>query len=136
MNLSTSKEPEKEPRWVALDKWRGFPSAHFKVDFLAWLAWMDNMQHVRFVIGEENSEQDLERINAIREARLARMTLVTALMIESCYYFSECAPPMPRTEDVRSKCMGFVMRGEDLTALTYDMMLFDCFRKVQGGGAG
>jgi hypothetical protein len=66
--------------WRVLDEWRGFPTLHYKLEFLAWLRWLDAFEQYRdhFASSAEWS--------AFSEKRLARMVMATSLMVESCYY--------------------------------------------------
>lgn len=69
---------------ILLSEWVGFPSPHFKLEFLAWLRWLDRCESYRDVLGNKEWEKFYER-------RLARMVMATSLMIEACYYASNPA---------------------------------------------
>ena len=128
VNISTVENPDKTPTWVSLNKWKGFPSPHYKVDFLAWLAWMDKLDNVQL---SRISGFDQESEETIRDARLARMILVTALMLEACYYCGETLNMTPSKTDIRGKCTSFLLGQEDLNALTYDQFLIDNYDAAQ-----
>lgn len=68
--------------WLTLSEWGGFPSSHFKLEFLAWIRWLDSFEHFKKYF-PSNSEWD-----QLHEQRLARMVMATSLMIEGCYYCS------------------------------------------------
>lgn len=69
---------------VLLSDWSGFPSPHFKLEFLAWLRWLDRCENYRETLGKE--------WDGFYEKRLARMVMATSLMIEACYYASDQKP--------------------------------------------
>ena len=106
------------PRWVHLDKFHGFPSAHTKVDFLNWLTWLDSMNW-----SKNGADAMKVEFTDFPNQRLARMILSTSLILEGYYYCMEGLPEQPLPGHIRGKCRGF-MKALDLTSLTYDAFLF------------
>ena len=66
-------------KWIALNKWNGFPSLHYKLEFLAWFRWLDGFEQYKAQFAAHDWD-------AFCQKRLARMVMATSLMIESCYY--------------------------------------------------
>ena len=131
VNVSTAKDPDSAPIWKTLSNWKYFPSAHLKLDFLAWLAWMDLLDRVQpYLHPPENVDPEKYWVE-IRENRLARMILVTALMLESFYYCGEGLPAEPGPDHIRGKCLTFLLQSEDLSALIYDRQLIDKYEAIQ-----
>ncbi len=62
-----------------LENWQGFPSAHYKLEFLAWLRWLDGCENIQSFLPPSEWER-------LKEQRSARMVMATALMLEACYY--------------------------------------------------
>lgn len=112
VNISTHKDVD---TWVALDKWSGFPSVHYKVEFLGFLEWLDNFQWLLVRIPASDHKMVIDN-------RLARMTLALSLIIESCYYLGS-EVQLDKNGPVRSNstCVNI---GADLTALSYDARLW------------
>jgi hypothetical protein len=117
------------PKWKPLDKWRGFPSAHYKLDFMSWVESMDSMEWIDTAIPPLAA---FEAWQETSEMRVARMILVTSLMIEACYYFGETNPGAAGPDDVRNKCKSFLLDNMDLTPLTYDIFLLNRYEEVMG----
>lgn len=107
------------PKW-ALNRWNGFASPHYKIEFLKFIQWLDNFDWL--MIG---GEQD-KWIQTKRE-RLARMIMSVSLIIEANYYLGEAGAP--QREHLRGKCK-LCLKSADLTGLTYDVEIYDNAIKV------
>lgn len=125
--------------YKAIDAWKGFPSIHYKVEFLAFIQWLDNLEWaVKRLDGlEENVIADVKermKMDEVINSRLARMILATSLIIEACYYGSETLPQQPEQSNLRGKCLGCIDPEGDTTALSYDGRLFENYRKANAKG--
>jgi hypothetical protein len=89
--------------WVVLKDWRGFPSPHYQLEFLAWLRWLDHcQQHEKKFQPAEWSQFSMER--------LARMVMAVALIVEACYYTTTNES---RKDSIQSKVSGCLSNLED-----------------------
>jgi len=100
---------------VILNDWQGFPSPHYKLEFVAWLRWLDNFDRYKkmFLQAKEWQTFSMER--------LARMVMSTSLMIEACYYIN---PNAPRANSIQSKvtdCLSSLDEDQTLD-LIYDYL--------------
>jgi hypothetical protein len=78
---------EANPTWQRLDAWYGFPSDHFKMEFLQFLERIDTCHWwEKTTIEGGLQEQISERIITEETVRLINST---ALMLEACYYWNE-----------------------------------------------
>ncbi|MGA2221742.1 MAG: hypothetical protein ABSH21_08185 [Verrucomicrobiia bacterium] len=125
VNTAKSDEP---PHWVNLDKWKGFPSPHVKMDFVSWLQWLDNFDYLSKP--ESTTQEDWE---IILDERAGRMILSTALMIEAFYYINEGCPFPPSVNHLRGKCRACLDKTDDLTTLVYDGLLFKQYHDKHPG---
>lgn len=121
--VNLSNHPD-APRWVPLDSWRGFPSVHYKLEFLGFIGWLDGFQWLLARIPATDQKMVIDN-------RLARMTLALSLIIEGCYYFGT-EVPLEKDGPVRSNST-CVTPGADLTALSYDVRLFKHYCDSQKG---
>lgn len=111
--------------WERLDNWKGFPSPHFKADFLAWLSWMDTLCWLDSEFPEAARKEKWLRV---KEDRIARMILVTALILESCYYYGEINSGVAVMKQICGKCRSF-LGNPDLTSITYDSTIYSNYSK-------
>jgi len=113
--------------------WFGFPSFHYKLDFLAWLAMMDRplspLPSSEVIMTEEE-----RAFQKFEDHKLARMALATSLMIEACYYCDEPAKVgvgactcgcKSNPCCIKGICTSILDKGgfTDLSPLTYDALL-------------
>lgn len=125
----------KAQSWKSINAWKGFPSVHYKIEFLAFMQWLDNFQWLPdsleglppAVIEEVKRRLKLEKMTS---NRLARMILATSLIIEACYYASEGLLAQANQEHLRGKCVGCIDPGATLIASSYDSRLWENFRKA------
>ncbi len=118
LEVNLSSQPSKTEKWVRLNNWTGFPSAHFKIEFLLFLEWLQN--HHWPAIDEKWEDETAKRI--------ARIILSCALQLESCYYLCEWVVlPDGKTKKglvrVQGSCLGCLHANLDLTPLSYDIRL-------------
>ena len=69
-----------DDEWKVLSDWNGFPSLHYKLEFLAWLRWLETLDNFR----QNFTKTDWDLFT---EKRLARLIMSLSLMIEACYYY-------------------------------------------------
>ena len=69
-------------RDIPLGQWNGFPSSHYRLEFMGWLRWLD---------GYSQLKPHLPSLSwgKFNDDRLARMIMSTSLMLESCYYLGK-----------------------------------------------
>ena len=113
--------------WEKLDHWRGFPSPHYKADFLAWLSWMDTLCWLDTEFREAEQKKKWDKI---KQDRIARMILVTALILEACYYCGEKDAGVPQRNQICGKCRSY-LADPDLTPINYDLGLYAFYVKKQ-----
>jgi len=106
--------------WVSLNKWNGYPSPHFKMEFIEFLQWLDN--HGWPQVDQEWDETLIYRVG--------RMIRATALIIENCYYCSETPLPAPTPNDLRGNCKR-CLHDRDLTSVTYDVVIYENYMQAQ-----
>jgi len=109
VNLSTHGDTT---RWVRLDHWSGFPSPHFKLEFITFVQWLDSYDwpsHVR------NGTHELDT--------LARIILSTALIIEGCYYVAE-TKAKTTSGRIMGHC-GACLPNTNMTSLNYDTRIYE-----------
>ncbi len=98
-----------------LTGWNGFPSLHYKLEFLAWVRWLDSFEQYRTVMPAREWYDFCER-------RLARMVMALSLMIEGCYYHR---PTTAEEDDICGRTESCLANLEnDMSLLT------DCFYDV------
>ena len=115
--------------WKSIDAWKGFPSVHYKIEFLAFLQWLDNFDWVIDAIDKISPPPPVDK-RALIESRLARMILATSLTIEACYYASEGLPAQASQAHLRGKCVGCIDPKATLVASSYDAMLWQNYHKA------
>lgn len=118
--------------WERLDHWRGFPSPHYKADFLAWLSWMDTLC---WLDAEFHEPEQKKKWHKIKQDRIARMILVTALILEACYYCGEKDAGVPPRSQICGKCRSYLAEP-DLTPVNYDLSLYNAYIKKMKGKRG
>jgi hypothetical protein len=101
--------------------WKGFPSLHQKAEILALLQWFDNFEWV---------SDDAARPPDLLDKRLARMFLATSLVLEGCYYIWEIQPDATTVSPVFRNCRKCVLPDANLTAFTYDALIYDAYAKA------
>jgi hypothetical protein len=97
--------------WVVLDKWKGYPSPHFKLEFIQLIQWLDNFDF-----------QSFDPTDSVKINRVARIVLAVALILENCYYTSETPLSPPSPDSIRGKCKAYI--NDDITPLNYDARIF------------
>lgn len=121
--------PGEKPKYKKLDAWRGFPSNHFKVEFLCWLRWLDSFDWLGMHLKDYVPQDEWTKVY---NDRLARMFLATGLILEACYYFNECLPIVPNgIPKVLATC-GTITKDpgpEVMIDLTFDGFIFQEFNK-------
>jgi hypothetical protein len=132
-DISSKKEVQ---TLKSMDAWKGFPSVHYKVEFLAFMQWLDNLEWFSDCLDglPENVITEVKqrmRMDEVIDNRLARMILATSLIIEACYYGSEILPKQSDQAHLRGKCLGCIDPKGDTTALSYDARLFENYKKAQ-----
>ena len=100
-------------RWVKLDKWKGFVSHHYKIEFLAFLQWLE-------ICDWANQSMGQNEWRLFRTKRLARMVLATTLILEANYYAGEYQMPA----DSLRKIYKPYGSKQDLTVFSYDAVLY------------
>jgi len=126
----------KAQTWKSINAWKGFPSVHYRIEFLAFLQWLDNFQWAAnclegmppATIEEVKHRFNLDKMTS---SRLARMILAASLIIEGCYYASEGLPDQADQEHLRGKCIGCVDPSATITATSYDVRLWENFQKAR-----
>lgn len=117
-------------RWIRLDSWNGWPSQHFKYEFLNYLEYLRSCENCLAEVakypGLTTVGADVDRLT---ERRLARMVLATAMIIEGCYYWNESADPLhiAATSSVRGNCNVFspVDDVREIREFYFDRHLYD-----------
>jgi len=123
----------KSDEWSGLS-WFGFPSFHYKLDFLAWLAMMER-PFAPLPTSEAPLTEEDRAFQKMEDHKLARMALATALMIEACYYCDEPAKVgvgactcggAGNPCCIKGICTSILNSGgfADLSPLTYDALLY------------
>lgn len=98
-----------------LDEWNGFPSSHYRLEFMGWLRWLDGCEDFQPFF-----EKSPEKWTKFCSERLARMVMSTSLMLEACYYLSP-VPDDHRARLLQSGYSGSKDLDEDLKIdLYYD----------------
>jgi hypothetical protein len=104
-------------KWTTLEGWKGFPSPHYKLEFLAWLRWLDHFERYR------PKFPDLAEWTRFSSERLARMVMSTALMLEACYYI-DVADQLSGIRAQVSGCLANLNESQEID-LIYDYIA-DC----------
>lgn len=125
MKVNIAEQSEAQ-NWIVLDKWKGFPSAHVKVEFLAWLEWLDPFQNIGLP-----DKVPAETWESMLNDRLARMILATSLMLENMYYLNEAqVNAQSGAACLLGQCRRCMQGVTNLTGVTYDSMLVDNYRQA------
>ena len=74
---------------VALPPWLGFPSLHYRLEFLTWIRWLD------FSDGFGSGTGESAEWRQFQHQRLARMVMATSLIIEAAHYAGDDGKPKP-----------------------------------------
>ena len=106
---------------VPLPKWKGFPSAHYRLEFFSLLRWLDNMEWLQGKL----PASDCDTLEIVKWPNLARMVLSVSLSLESCHYISELNDGSPQAVMGQiSNCMRGLPEFAELD-LVFDYCLGD-----------
>lgn len=113
---------EPSPTWQRLDAWCGFPSDHFKMEFLQFLERVNTCHWWERMMAEGAMEEAICR--RIITEEIVRLIFSTALVIEGCYYWNE--EQGSEGEELRGKCNDFFDGGDAdmVKEFYYDRELF------------
>ena len=95
-----------------LDEWEGFPSPHYRLEFMAWLRWLDYYGDMRPMFGGDQTKWE-----QFLSERLSRMVMSASLIVEASYYLSVTLKPGA----AKTKIQGDI--GECLKNLDEDIRL-------------
>lgn len=81
----TPEEPD--PTWQRLDAWCGFPSEHFKLEFLQFLERVETYHWWEKTMIEGKMEENIA--NRLITDEVVRLINAMTLILEGCYYWNE-----------------------------------------------
>ncbi len=103
--------------WTILNKWKKFPSKHYKLEFLAWLKWLDCMERYKTALATDWQEVHIRR--------LARMVMACSLIIEAAYYLNQSEIPSDGLQHHSGNCLSKPLTADQMLDLSYHERLME-----------